>query len=128
MDRKTFVLLVLLPVSGLLLFSAGAACGYLAGTRGGSDPAGASEHERISADLEEVADGIERDSRGALDEVRNVGEKLDGSGALVGEIGSGLDKLTGEQGNAFGAVERIEEGIQRIDGILQRAEKKDAVF
>ena len=121
MDRKTFVLLVLLPVSGLLLFCAGAACGYFVLAGGPGDPDRAAEYEAASDAAEGIAGDIGEGIEGAADGVRRAREAVAGGGDSVGRIREGLGIIGAESERIGGAADSVEEGILRIESILSDA-------
>lgn len=125
MDRKTFILLVLLPVSGLLLFSAGAACGYFVrgGSTGGSG--GAERYEAGSKEIERIADSIGDSVTELAGRMQETGDGIETGIGRVGRIAGSAGTIGSEQERVDGELGNLESGIRRIESIILSASEAE---
>lgn len=90
------------------------------------NPGGTGEYEAGSAVAEDVAGGISEGLQAVAGEMHGAGEQIAGGITDVGELGDIGARIEQGSRESSDSAARIEAAIQRIDSILDEAEKKNS--
>ena len=110
-----------------------AAC-FLAGwlvaliSRSEINSGGSGGYEAGSAVAEDVAGGISEGLQAAAGEMHGVGEQIAGGITEVGELGDIGARIEQGSRESSDTAARIEAALQRIESVLDEAEKKNGVL
>ncbi len=112
----------------LTLCAACFVCGWYYAVRrtGADDTKQSAEYEAGSDNAENLAAGIGEQLEGISGEVHGARSKIDESITGVGELRTVGDRITANSKGSAEAAGRIEDGISRIESVLDEAEKADA--
>ncbi|MBP5452938.1 MAG: hypothetical protein J6Y16_11930 [Treponema sp.] len=122
-----------IAVSAAFFLALCAAC-FLAGwlvsliSRSEINPGGTGEYEAGSAVAEDIAGSIADGLQSVAGEMHGVGEQIADGLTDVGELGAIGARIEQGSRESSDSAARIEAAIQRIDSILDEAEKKNSLL
>jgi hypothetical protein len=96
--------------------------------RCGNDKVGTGEYEAGSAVADDIAEGIADGLQSVAGEMHGVGEQIADGITDVGELGAIGARIEQGSTESADAAGRIEAAVQRIESVLDEAEKADQVL